>query len=190
MSSGWENKEPAPLESMHGKLMDLFHEFRLSKGDSTVVKIDGAELNNIIAAAKRDTYEKYPNHVSNTAITLTAQTVPSFDSKESYMAMEKDQLIESLILAESLLSHSGVLIAHNHNQMHDIAFATEGKEIVVMGAGLSPGTCDNMVLDKKPEVFELTMPKMIDHAFIKEPSEKSTYPNPYSKKGGKHKFRK
>ena len=71
MSTGWENHEPAPIEFLHSKMMDLFHEFRLSKTNSTVVEINGSELTKIIAKAKTETYAKYPKQVSNKAILKT-----------------------------------------------------------------------------------------------------------------------
>lgn len=60
MSLGWENHEPAPIEYFHGRLMDLFHEWRRSKTEAITVEINGGELNNIIAKAKTETYAKYP----------------------------------------------------------------------------------------------------------------------------------
>jgi hypothetical protein len=59
MSYGWENHEPAPIEFLHGRLMDLFHDWRLTKTKDTTVEIDGIELGNIIAKAKTETYAKY-----------------------------------------------------------------------------------------------------------------------------------
>ena len=59
MSTGWENYEPSPIEFMHGRLMDEFHDWRKQKTNDTVVEIDGIEFNNIIVAAKLATYEKY-----------------------------------------------------------------------------------------------------------------------------------
>lgn len=59
MSTGWENHEPAPIEFLHGELMQLFHEFRKSKTDDIYVKINGSDLVDIIAKAKTATYEKY-----------------------------------------------------------------------------------------------------------------------------------
>ncbi len=63
MSTGWDNYEPAPLEYFHGKLHDYFHEFRLSKTESTEVLINGSDLAMIIAKAKKDTKAKYPNNI-------------------------------------------------------------------------------------------------------------------------------
>jgi len=60
MSTGWENFEPAPIEFMHGRMLDLFHAWRRSKTKSTKLEIDGTEFNMIIAQAKTDTYAKYP----------------------------------------------------------------------------------------------------------------------------------
>lgn len=59
MSQGWENHEPAPIEFLHGRMMDLFHEWRKTKTENTTVEIDGIAFNNIIAKAKTLTYEKY-----------------------------------------------------------------------------------------------------------------------------------
>lgn len=59
MDNSWENYEPAPIEFMHGRMMDLFHEFRLKRTDKTSLPINGADLGNIIAQAKKETYEKY-----------------------------------------------------------------------------------------------------------------------------------
>ena len=62
MSTGWENYEPAPIEFLHGRLMDLFHEWRREKYGKDApfeVNIAGNELNNIIAKAKSETYKKY-----------------------------------------------------------------------------------------------------------------------------------
>ena len=59
MSTGWENNDPAPIEFLHGRLLELFHEYRLRKTESMNVEINGGELNNIIARAKTLTYEKY-----------------------------------------------------------------------------------------------------------------------------------
>jgi len=60
MSTGWENHEPAPIEFLHGRIMDLFHEWRISKTENTSVEIDGSDLSKIIAKAKSETYAKYP----------------------------------------------------------------------------------------------------------------------------------
>ena len=59
VSTEWENVEPAPIEFMHGRLLDLFHEWRKSKTENTTVEIDGIAFNNIIAKAKTETYAKY-----------------------------------------------------------------------------------------------------------------------------------
>lgn len=70
MSSGWENFEPAPLEYFHGKLMDAFHQLRLQKGDNPekTLILGGGEMNTLIAKIKVETYEKYPNAISQKAI--------------------------------------------------------------------------------------------------------------------------
>lgn len=61
MSTGWENHEPAPIEFLHGRIMDLFHEFRRSKigQENLSVEMTGNDFNNIIAKAKTETYSKY-----------------------------------------------------------------------------------------------------------------------------------
>jgi len=59
MSTGWEKHEPAPIEFLHGRMMDLFHEWRKTKTEHPIVEIDGSELSNIIAKAKIETYKKY-----------------------------------------------------------------------------------------------------------------------------------
>jgi len=59
MSTGWENYEPAPIEFFHGRLIDLFHEWRSSKTESTTVEIDGIVFNKIVVKAKNETYAKY-----------------------------------------------------------------------------------------------------------------------------------
>lgn len=64
MSYGWENNEPAPMEYFHGKLMDLFHEWRKFNHGS----ISGIDFNNLIVKAKVDTYVKYPKQVNADAI--------------------------------------------------------------------------------------------------------------------------
>lgn len=60
MSTGWEDHEPAPLEFFHGRLHDLFHEYRMRKSQhSFEVPIDGLTFNDLIAKAKMETYSKY-----------------------------------------------------------------------------------------------------------------------------------
>lgn len=73
MSTGWENHEPAPIEFLHGKLLDAFHALRLQKGDNDqkTLTLNGIEFNNLIAAAKKETYKKYPKQVSHDAILKT-----------------------------------------------------------------------------------------------------------------------
>lgn len=72
MSYGWDDYEPAPLEFFHGRLMDLFHEFRKDKvGTSTCVVIDGIDIGNLIARAKIETYKKYSKHLRQDAIKKT-----------------------------------------------------------------------------------------------------------------------
>ena len=60
MSEGWENHEPAPIEFLHGRLLELFHEWRKKQGEDISVKIDGKVFNDLIAKAKTETYAKYP----------------------------------------------------------------------------------------------------------------------------------
>jgi len=68
MSTGWENHESAPIEYFHGKLMDYFHEWRVSQTDDITIPINGSDLSKIIAKAKTDTYAKYPKQVSSKPI--------------------------------------------------------------------------------------------------------------------------
>jgi hypothetical protein len=56
---GWQNHEPSPIEFMHTRLMDLFHELKLKKGYNTIMEIDGSTFNGLIAKAKNETYVKY-----------------------------------------------------------------------------------------------------------------------------------
>jgi hypothetical protein len=51
-------------------LFDAFHELRLQKGDNQekTLTLNGIEMNNLIAKAKKDTYKKYPKQVSQEAI--------------------------------------------------------------------------------------------------------------------------
>lgn len=71
MSYGWENHEPAPIEFLHGRLMDLFHEWRKTKTENTTVEINGNDLSKIIAKAKTETYAKYPKQKLGEAILKT-----------------------------------------------------------------------------------------------------------------------
>jgi hypothetical protein len=59
MTNDWVNHEPAPIEFLHGRLMELFHEYRNKNSNFMTVEIDGVDFNKIIAKAKTDTYEKY-----------------------------------------------------------------------------------------------------------------------------------
>ncbi len=59
MDNSWENVEPAPIEFMHGRMMDLFHEWRRARTSDVQVSMNGTDLANIIAKAKMETYEKY-----------------------------------------------------------------------------------------------------------------------------------
>lgn len=61
MSNGWEKFKPAPIEFLHGKMLELFHHFRKEKTDGLSVEIDGTEFTKIIANAKMLTYAEYPN---------------------------------------------------------------------------------------------------------------------------------
>mgnify|MGYP005751799049 FL=1 len=59
MDNSWENLEPAPIEFMHGRMMELFHEWRRARTSDTQVSMNGTDFGNIIAKAKMETYEKY-----------------------------------------------------------------------------------------------------------------------------------
>lgn len=72
MGDNWDNYEPAPLEFYHGRFMELFHEWRRTVTEDTTVEINGVQLNNIVAKAKRETYAKYPDSIlSENAILKT-----------------------------------------------------------------------------------------------------------------------
>lgn len=73
MSQGWENHESAPIEFLHGRLLELFHEYRKKTVGEKVyeVPLSGNEFNNIFAQAKRETYAKYPKQVSSKPILKT-----------------------------------------------------------------------------------------------------------------------
>lgn len=70
MSTGWKDHEPAPIEFMHGRMLEMFHELRISRvGEGhRNVKINGGDFNMIIARAKTETYAKYPNQVNSNPI--------------------------------------------------------------------------------------------------------------------------
>ena len=61
MDNSWDNLEPAPIEFMHGILLECFHEYRQLHGNRNRnwVEMSVADFNNIIAKAKMATYEKY-----------------------------------------------------------------------------------------------------------------------------------
>lgn len=59
LMKSWEGYEPAPIEYLHSRMHELFHEFRNGKTNGKDVLIDGIQFNKIIAKAKTDTYEKY-----------------------------------------------------------------------------------------------------------------------------------
>ncbi|WP_262246972.1 hypothetical protein [Parapedobacter soli] len=59
LAKSWEGKEPAPIEYLHCRLLNHFHEYRLSLTNDTTVTINGVEFNKLIAKAKTETYEKY-----------------------------------------------------------------------------------------------------------------------------------
>ena len=61
MSTGWEKIEPSPIEFMHGRLLDLFHEWRKSITDDVTVEINGSLFNDIVVKAKKEVYVKYKN---------------------------------------------------------------------------------------------------------------------------------
>lgn len=52
MSTGWENKEPAPIEVFHGEAMEEFHRRRNELGLSADAGLNGAEVNKILAGFK------------------------------------------------------------------------------------------------------------------------------------------
>ena len=61
MDNSWDKFESAPLEFFHSELMKLFHEYRKEQyNNDLTVPIDGMQLSNLIAKAKKITYEKYP----------------------------------------------------------------------------------------------------------------------------------
>lgn len=66
----WDNYEPAPLEFLHVTLMDLFHSERLGQKEGLSCKLDGSQMNSLIAKAKCITYDKYPETI------LTQNVVP------------------------------------------------------------------------------------------------------------------
>jgi hypothetical protein len=68
MSDEFKKYESAPIEWMHGRMIDLFHEWRKSKTVNTTVEINGSDFNNIIAKAKIETYAKYHKLKLNKAI--------------------------------------------------------------------------------------------------------------------------
>jgi hypothetical protein len=61
MSTGWDGWNPAPIEFLHGKMMEAFHKIRKSKGDSLSMEMNGIDFNNLIAESKMLTYEEYPS---------------------------------------------------------------------------------------------------------------------------------
>ena len=68
MNTGWENHEPAPIEFLHNRFLELFHKFRLEKTQDSTVSVNGIDLNRIIAQAKTETYAKYPKQNLQNAI--------------------------------------------------------------------------------------------------------------------------
>ncbi len=62
MDNSWDKYDPAPIEFLHGQLMELFHEYRRSSVGQEAISVclDGGTLGNLIARAKQLTYEKYP----------------------------------------------------------------------------------------------------------------------------------
>lgn len=55
-----KNYKPNPLEYFHGRVAERFHEWRRAQTTETTVPIDGICLNDIVAKAKVDTYNEYP----------------------------------------------------------------------------------------------------------------------------------
>jgi len=73
LKESWKGLKPAPIEFLHGKLMDLFHEYRRSiNKDDTYCYISGIELSNIIGMCKTLTYAEYPGQ--NKAIKIEEPT--------------------------------------------------------------------------------------------------------------------
>lgn len=73
MSTGWDKYEPAPLEFLHGRVMNLFHEWRKEnfQDGQITVPISGQVLSRIIGQAKVETYKKYPKQNLSEAILKT-----------------------------------------------------------------------------------------------------------------------
>lgn len=60
MDNSWDNYEPAPFEYFHSQIMEEWHNVRKSLvGDDTSLVVNGIDISNIVAAAKRKTYDKY-----------------------------------------------------------------------------------------------------------------------------------
>jgi hypothetical protein len=70
MSQGWENHEPAVLEFVHGRVIDLFHEWRIKTHgkDKLDPPVTGTEIADFIWKAKMEAYKKYPKQVNSKAI--------------------------------------------------------------------------------------------------------------------------
>jgi hypothetical protein len=61
MDNSWDNYDPAPIEFLHGELMNLFHQHRNeAHAGRLTIPMDGITLGNLIALAKKTTYAKYP----------------------------------------------------------------------------------------------------------------------------------
>lgn len=66
MSKGWENVKPAPTEVLHSEIMKEFHEHRKQiNPEDTTVSINGIDLGNIIARAKKRLYREHPEYREN-----------------------------------------------------------------------------------------------------------------------------
>lgn len=60
MDSSWKDHEPSPIEFMHGRMIDLFHEYRKQNGISDLkVLMGGSEIAELARKARLEVYEKY-----------------------------------------------------------------------------------------------------------------------------------
>jgi len=72
LPTSWEGLESSPIEFMHGKLMDAFHEWRRSKTENITVEIDGELFSAIVVKVKLLVYEKYKKLNLNRPVPKTA----------------------------------------------------------------------------------------------------------------------
>lgn len=82
MSNWRKDIEASPIEFLHGELIEEFHRWRKSKTESTSVLIDGIAFTNIIATAKRTTYEKYKSLGLKNAVLLSVLNRPEYHQTE------------------------------------------------------------------------------------------------------------